>query len=268
MAGDALPTVEVTTLRNAPGAPVLVVGPSLGTAVERLWGAVAAEIDDVHVVGWDLPGHGLSPAATRGFDLADLAAAVLAAVDRAVGAGPASYLYAGDSVGGAVGLQLLLDHPTRFGAAAVLCSAARFGTPDAWADRAALVRSDGMTPMVASSPGRWFGTRLQAAPTERSRGAVADLAEVDPGSYAFVCEAIGRYDVTQRLGEIAAPVLVVAGSDDVATPAAQLEELARALPRARFVVLPGIGHLAPLEDPARTAELLRQHVMAAAADRA
>lgn len=257
------PDVVVTTLHDAPGAPVLVVGPSLGTRVDRLWGTVAAGLDDLHVVGWDLPGHGRSPAATRGFDLADLAASVLAAVDDAVGDDAAPYV-AGDSVGGAVGLQLLLDHPARFRAAAVVCSAPRFGTPDAWAERAALVRSAGMGPMVESSPGRWFGTRVTAEPTELSRAAVADLAAVDARSYALVCEAIGRFDVTERLGGITAPVLAIAGADDVATPAAQMHELARAVPGARFAALRGVGHLAPLEDPARTAALLREHFAAVA----
>ncbi|PVG80732.1 hypothetical protein DDE18_21540 [Nocardioides gansuensis] len=112
-----------------------VVGPSLGTRVDRLWGTVAAELGELHIVGWDLPGHGLSPATSADFGLGDLASAVLAAVDSAVGADAAAtpYLYAGDSVGGAVGLQLLLDHPARFRAAAAFCSGARFGTPQAWA---------------------------------------------------------------------------------------------------------------------------------------
>jgi alpha-beta hydrolase superfamily lysophospholipase len=38
---------------------LLVVGPSLGTAVTPLWALCAALLDgDVTVVGWDLPGHG------------------------------------------------------------------------------------------------------------------------------------------------------------------------------------------------------------------
>lgn len=253
--------VVVSDINRRPGHPVLVVGPSLGTRVDRLWATAAAELDDLHVVGWDLPGHGLSPATSAGFGLPDLASAVLAAVDRAVSADAATtpYLYAGDSVGGAVGLQLLLDHPARFRAAAALCSGARLGTPQAWADRAALVRAEGMAPMVASSPGRWFGGRVQAEPTDLSRAAVDDLASVDPESYALVCEALGRFDVTARLDEISTPFLAIAGADDEVTPAAQHQQLARAITNGRFAVLRGVGHLAPLEDPARTAALLREH---------
>lgn len=256
---SSTPRIVVSHLAGAPGRPILVVGPSLGTRVDRLWGQVAAVLDDFHVLGWDLPGHGRSPRATRGFGLDDLARAVLASVDEAVGAATGSCLYAGDSVGGAVGLQLALDHPTRLAALAVLCSGARFGTPEAWAERAAIVRAQGMAPMVASSPGRWFGSRVQAEPTEASRVSVDDLAEVDPESYAAVCEAIGRFDVTGRLGEVAVPLLAVAGTDDAVTPPAGHQALADRVPRGRFAVLRGVGHLAPLEDPRRTAALLREH---------
>lgn len=260
------PEIVISHLAGDPGHPVLVVGPSLGTRVDRLWGAVAAQLDGLHVVGWDLPGHGRSPAARAGFGLDGLAAAVLAAVDRTVHADAGTpYLYAGDSVGGAVGLQLLLDHPERIASAAVLCSAARFGTPRAWAERAALVRREGMAPMVASSPDRWFGRRLRTRPPEVSRVAVDDLAAVDPESYALVCEALLRFDVRGRLPEITTPLIAIAGADDAVTPAAQHQALARAVGAGRFAVLRDVGHLAPLEDPRRTAALLREHFSPAVA---
>ena len=260
------PEIAVQTLAGSLGDPVLVLGPSLGTRVDRLWGTVASELDRLHVVGWDLPGHGSSPAASVGFGLDDLADAVLAAVDRAVGgdSGESRYLYAGDSVGGGVGLQLLLDHPERFRAAAVLCSGARFGTPEAWAERAALVRAEGMAPMVASSPDRWFGRRVKARPTDLSRTAIDDLARVDAQSYAFVCDALERFDLTGRLGEITTPLLAVAGADDPVTPPAQHQQLACAVAHGRFAVLRDVGHLAPLEDPTRTRALLHEHFSRAA----
>src|SRR5689334_23343264 len=97
-----------TTLREAPGRPLLVLGPSLGTSVEALWARCADRLGgNYHVVGWDLPGHGRSAPAHAGFGVAGLAKGVLELVDR-VRPG-ATFRYAGDSIGGAVGLQLLLD---------------------------------------------------------------------------------------------------------------------------------------------------------------
>jgi len=96
------------------GLPLLVVGPSIGTSVTALWSSCAHRLAGrFHVVGWDLPGHGRSATTDEPFAMADLAAAVVTLVDRlraSAASGPVSKVfYAGDSVGGAVGLQSLLD---------------------------------------------------------------------------------------------------------------------------------------------------------------
>jgi pimeloyl-ACP methyl ester carboxylesterase len=52
-----------------------------------------------------------------------------------------------------------------------------------------------------------------------------------------------------RVGEIAVPVLVVSGTDDVMVPPETSEELHRAIPGSRMVVVPGAGHMLPLEQP-------------------
>ncbi len=254
----APPEVAVTHLAGVPGWPVVVVGPSLGTSVSRLWSAVAKGLSAYHVVGWDLPGHGRSPAAARPYDTAELAGAVLRAVGDAVG--PDGRLrYAGDSYGGCVGLQLVLDHPDRIDAAAILCSGARIATAEVWRDRIDLVRHEGLEPVQHASRTRWFGRNLQEHPTEESRAVLDELLEVDASSYCFACEALGTFDVRDRLPDIRVPLLAVAGSDDAVTTADQNRDLVRHTPGARVEVLPGVGHLAPLEAPDTTAALLATH---------
>jgi pimeloyl-ACP methyl ester carboxylesterase len=52
------------------------------------------------------------------------------------------------------------------------------------------------------------------------------------------------------------PVLVIAGAEDQITPKEHAQAMADALPKARLVVLPGVGHLSPVERPeAATAAL-------------
>ena len=58
-----------------------------------------------------------------------------------------------------------------------------------------------------------------------------------------------RPDSTPLLGQIRIPILVVAGDDDQIAPAEGMEEMARAIPGAQFTVIPGSGHLSPLEQP-------------------
>ena len=58
-----------------------------------------------------------------------------------------------------------------------------------------------------------------------------------------------EHDVSDRLGRIAAPVLVVVGEEDILTPLSYARELVARLPRAKLQVMPGAGHAALLEQP-------------------
>ncbi|MEU2200422.1 alpha/beta fold hydrolase [Isoptericola sp. NPDC019482] len=248
--------------------PLLVLGPSLGTSVTAVWRDVVPLLDDVaDVVGWDLPGHGTSrgvaPGSLDDLTVADLAAAVLALVDRAQaerGDPGAPFWYAGVSVGGAVGQQLLLDAPDRVRGAVLCCTAARFGEPDPWLERGALVEAAGTPTQVSAAAGRWFAPGfLERAPDVGTR-LLASLQEADRFGYAAVCGALARFDVRDRLAEVGAPVVAVAGAEDPATTPDDVAVVADGVRRGRLVVIHGAAHLAPAEWPGRTATLIRELV--------
>jgi 3-oxoadipate enol-lactonase/4-carboxymuconolactone decarboxylase len=251
-----VPTLAAVDFGGPDTGPLILLGPSLGTSAATLWGGVAqALIPYAHVVGWDLPGHGRSGPAEP-FTMADLAAAVVTLADRF---DAERFHYAGDSVGGCVGLQLALDAPQRLWTATLMCTGAVIGTADGWRDRASTVRAEGIAPMVAMAAQRWFAPGL----TERKPGVAAalvdSLSHTDPESYALTCEALAAFDVSDRLPEIATPVLAVAGRDDVPTPSDSLQRIASGVRAGRSVVLDGVGHLAPAEAPDRVATLIREH---------
>jgi pimeloyl-ACP methyl ester carboxylesterase len=58
-----------------------------------------------------------------------------------------------------------------------------------------------------------------------------------------------REDSRETLASISVPTLVLCGAEDVLTPPAESEAMARAIPGSRLVVLEGVGHLPNLEDP-------------------
>jgi 3-oxoadipate enol-lactonase len=58
-----------------------------------------------------------------------------------------------------------------------------------------------------------------------------------------------RPDRTAELPAIRCPTLVLAGARDQVVPAEEMQRMSAAIPRARFVVLDGAGHLASLEAP-------------------
>ncbi|MFD1824374.1 4-carboxymuconolactone decarboxylase [Mumia zhuanghuii] len=240
--------------------PLLLVGPSLGTSATTLWSAVAAELaSDFHVVGWNLPGHDGGPVG-EAFTMAELAEGVLAfarGVCEARGDDTIGFAYAGDSVGGAVGLQLALDAPDAVRSVVVLCTGAKIGEESMWRERAATVRASGTPVMVSGSAQRWFTPGFLEREPAVGAALLHVLQGADAEGYAQVCEALAVFDVRDRLGEISVPVLAVAGSYDAATPPEKLEEIADGVPNGRLLLLDDVAHLAPAESPAEVSSAIR-----------
>lgn len=261
----SVPSIRLVEL-SAPAAaqddqrPVLLLGPALGTAVAPLWGGVARELAGrLRIIGWELPGHGGAPAGTEDFSIEELAQGVLAAEDAVQEPLPeSSFWYAGCSVGGAVGLQLLVDAPQRLRGAAVVASAAQLGDPERWSERAALVEAAGTPTQVIGSAQRWltqdFIDRDAAAGTGITTGLLHALQSADRHGYAQVCRAIAAFDLSGRLGEIVAPVLAVAGEQDPSVTAQAVRDWAQQVPGARFELIGPAAHMIPAEQPAALAE--------------
>ncbi|MFD7433676.1 3-oxoadipate enol-lactonase [Streptomyces sp. NPDC059861] len=238
---------------GAPSAPPLLLGPSLGTSY-ALWDGVAPELSVTHrVIRWDLPGHGGSAADLigAGATVGDLADLVLALADSL---GVERFAYAGVSLGGAVGLHLAVHHPHRVSSLAVICSSAHFDGAGPWQERAALVRREGPASLAARADARWFTAGFTVPRLVR------DHRDADPEAYAACCDALAAFDLRERLAEISAPTLLVAGRADPATPPAHLREIADAVPGATLVELPGASHLAPAQCPEAVLTALRAHL--------
>ena len=87
------------------------------------------------------------------------------------------------------------------------------------------------------------------------------LQDADDEGYVRVCEALAGFDVRDRLGEIGAPVLAVAGADDPVTTTEHLRgdrrrRTPRRARRARRRRAPGAGRA-----PDEVAALIRRHVL-------
>lgn len=232
-------------------APVLVLGPSLGTTLDLWRPQLPALAGPWRTLRFDLPGHNGSPAIHG--SIADFADAVAGLLDQ-LGVGRAAY--AGVSLGGAIGTALALRHPDRLTSLALCCTSARFGDPGPWHERAARVRAAGLEPLTGMFLERWF-TAGYAGPGVT---AVRDmLRRIDPEGYAACCEALAAFDARDRLGDVALPTVVIAGAEDVATPLDHAEILAGGIPGAELVVVPG-AHLAGLESPGPVTEALVRHL--------
>lgn len=84
------------------------------------------------------------------------------------------------------------------------------------------------------------------------------LEASDPRVFLAMVAGTQAHDVTERLGEIRVPVLVVASERDTFTPLARSRELAAGVADAELVVLPDATHVGPLEWPEHVALRMRR----------
>lgn len=248
-----IPPIALTKPVGPDGAPLLVLGASLGTSSVLWEDALPALAEQYRVVVVDLPGHGASKPARDPFTIGAIADAVAQAVEEL---GERHVLYAGVSLGGAVGLELLLRHPGLVRAAAIIASGASLGAAQGWLDRAAQVRAQSTSSLIIQSAQRWFAPgSIERNPVITGRLLHA-LQDADDESYALCCEALAHYDVHALLGDIAVPVLAVWGAHDEVTPERSLRLIAEGVQDGRAVGLAEASHLPPADDAAETAAVL------------
>jgi 3-oxoadipate enol-lactonase len=236
------------------GAPALVLLNSLGTDL-RMWDAQAAALrDEFRIVRCDSRGHGDSPYAAAPWALADLGEDVLGlldllAIERAG--------VAGVSLGGATAVWLAAHAPERVDRLIACFTSAWFGPPDPWLARAETVRSEGVAAVSEAVLGRWFTDAIDPGVRARMK---AMIEATPPDGYAAATEVVAHLDLRGDLPAVAAPTLVISGTEDVATPPAIGRALADGIPGAEFVELPGAAHLGNVERPDAFTDLIRSHL--------
>ena len=88
-------------------------------------------------------------------------------------------------------------------------------------------------------------------PTRLARDLLVEQLEgMGKPGFGPALHALMTYDFRDRLGEIAAPTLVVQGTEDVLVPLGDAREFERRIPRATSLVLEDTGHVPMLERPA------------------
>lgn len=240
------------TLEGPAAAPVLIFSNSLGTD-HGMWQPQASALAGrFRVLRYDTRGHGQSGMPAAPFTVAELGADVLALMDalhirRAA--------FCGLSMGGLTGMWLGVNAPQRFTQIVLANTAAKIGSADMWNARIDGVMRDGMAALVDGSLQRWFTPDFVAGAGDSLDDLRAVLAGLDPRGYAANCAAVRDADLREAVKTIPVPVLVIAGSADPSTTAAQGRELAEAIPGARYREL-AAAHLSNREQPERFTEAL------------
>ncbi|MFI5495036.1 alpha/beta fold hydrolase [Actinoplanes sp. NPDC051859] len=220
------------------------------------------------VISVDLPGFGLSERLPEPISLATLASGVRETLDVLGERRPLHVM--GNSLGGAVSMQLLVSAPERV-ATLTLVNSAGFGKEVAFFLRALAIPGLGkplmrrMDARVARRVERaLFADRVHAT-QERVDFALRVAARPDYAAvFLETAQSMGglrgihgpwRQTLLSEVAKHPRPTLIVWGDRDLILPAAHLAAARTAFPDARSHLYPNTGHMPQIERPDEFAEL-------------
>ena len=231
------------------GLPVVLIH---GLGLNReCWDWTVPDFEDRYrTVTYDLHGHGESADLPETPSLAMFAGQLAGLLDR-LGIDRAAIV--GFSLGGMIARRFAQDHPDRAGALAILHSPHR-RDPAAQAailKRVAQAREAGPEATVEAALERWFTDGFRAAnpaTMDRVRGWV--LAN-DPAVYHTIYRVLaeGVEEVAAPDPPLRLPALVMTGEEDHGNGPEMTRAIAAGIDGARMVILPGLRHMALVEDP-------------------
>lgn len=240
-----------------PSVPLIAFAHATGLCGE-VWRPVIAELEGMRTISWDFPNHGSAPTLPPPVDwwaFGEWACRQLTGVDGPV-------IGVGHSMGGAALVMAELYRPGTFAALVLvepmvlpppyervehrLSTVVRKRRPSFESRAAAYENFASKEPFSTWHPGALAGY-LDCALVETDGGEVR-LA-CTPEAEADIYEGATAHGAWERLSEVAAPTLVLAGSASDSFTEEWAARLTASMPRAGFEVIARANHFLPMEDP-------------------
>ncbi|HEY4779083.1 MAG TPA: alpha/beta fold hydrolase [Solirubrobacterales bacterium] len=262
-----LAATELNYERSGSGEPLLLIQ---GMSANHLaWGRPFSSLleRDFELISFDNRGMGLSRPVTAAFSIAEMAADTAGLLD-ALEIESAHVL--GISMGGMIAQELALAEPGKLrsltlgctycgGEGSQLMDPADFqGLVEAMGsgDRDRVLRAMyelNLSPGFRADESRYadFDAMAAALPAPRE-------------TIGLQVQAIAAHDTSARLPDLTVPTLVIHGTVDRVLGYPNGPLVASLIPGARLETLEGVGHMFWWEQPERSAELVREHALAAA----
>jgi len=240
-------------LSGREAAPLLAFSNSLGTDLS-MWDAQAAALaGEFRILRYDMRGQGKSSVTPGDGSIERFGRDFIGLMDAL---NLKRVAFCGLSMGGMIGMWLGVNAPERLDALVLCNTAAKIGTEETWNTRISSVRQGGMKSVSGAVIERWFKPEFRASsPAIVDR--VRTMLEASPvEGYVTCCAAIRDMDQTNSISRISVPALVIAGSQDPATPPQEGHFLVEHIRDSQYLELHA-AHLSNMEQPDAFTSALR-----------
>jgi 3-oxoadipate enol-lactonase len=228
------------------GKPIVLIH-EMGGSMES-WGLVAPLLaSHRRVIRYDTRGAGFSEKIRGALKIDTMTDDLIALLDG-LGINEKVTL-AGTAVGGAIALHTAFRFPERVSAAVVTSPATSIppANRDATLARVAKFEAEGLRTVFDGTAANGYPEELRGDAAKFASWRARWLAN-DPSSFAAIYRMLAGMDLAPELSALKCPVLVIAGEFDRGRPPSVVEPTAKAIPGAKFKVLP-TGHYAGLQTP-------------------
>lgn len=236
------------TLDGPANAPVVTLSHSLATDLSMWDPQLEALSRRYRVLRYDTRGHGGTEVTTGAYSLdllAEDARQLLAAL------GIARTHWIGLSMGGMIGQTLALKAPDIFLSLSLCDTSSRMPaeSKSLWDERIKTASEKGMAPLLESTLARWFTQSYRDRGGPILEHVKKMILETPPAGFSGCCAAIAPLNLTDRIGAIRVPTLVLVGEDDPGTPVPASRAIHEQIKGSELVILKSAAHLSNLEQP-------------------
>ena len=244
-----------TEISGPDGAPWLIFSNSLATNL-HMWDQTAKDLSSTHrVLRYDQRGHGKTEVTPGRYTFELLIADIVALMD-VLGIDKASWC--GISMGGATAMGAVQKHPDRFDRLAI-CDTTGQSTPASsqqWEARIVNAQNNGMQAEVEPTINRWFPPETVKANPPHLDALRKMILETPVDGFAGCSAALANHDYRTGMKTVKNPVLYLCGEKD-GNNTAVMRTMQQEYPAAKYVELPGAGHISNMDRPAMFTKALR-----------
>jgi pimeloyl-ACP methyl ester carboxylesterase len=264
MADALVNGVRIAYSETGAGPPLVLLHGGMDDSRSWRW-QIEGLSDKFTVYAWDAPGCGRSSEPPETWRLPEYADCLAAWLDVVVGVEAPHLL--GLSWGSSLALELYRRHPDR--PASLILASAYAGwagslLPDEVADRLTgiLAAADLPREEILQGWSRLLTSAASPALVDELWAIWADNAgTVHPAGYRAIAHSMAEADLRDVLPRIDVPTLLLCGELDERSPMRVAAVLHAAIPGARLVVIPGVGHICNAEAPEEFNAHVRRFLM-------